>query len=291
MLRRVLATLAILTPLVACSPANQSDSVPAESAAPAASAPAAEVAASAPATAAGTSAPAATASAPTAASAPSAAATPPATPVAATAPDEANAPRLGTDYFVLSPPQPQYAPATGKIEVAEVFSYACVHCAQFQPTANAWLKSKPADVHWEYVPGVFGGIWDNFARAYFAAEILGVRERTHDDIFKAVHIDHTITSGSLEEIADLYAKFGADRAKFLDTENSFGVTAKLNRAKQFALRTGVSATPTIIIDGKYRVMVTPDRGFEGMLKTVDYLIAHERAGTVPAATANGATGN
>lgn len=203
-------------------------------------------------------------------------ATPPPTAKPATRPAAAApAPRLGTDYEVLSVPQPKYG--IGKIEVAEVFSYRCIHCAEFQPLINTWRKTMPADARWEYVPAVFGGSWDDFARAYFAADILGVHKKTHDAAFKGIFVDELIKTGSPEEIADMYAKFGVDRAKFLSTMQSFGVTAKLNRARQFALRTGVDSTPTIIINGKYRVKVTPDRGFAGMLATADYLIARERA--------------
>lgn len=205
--------------------------------------------------------------------APPTAAKPAARPAAAQAP--ALAPRLGTDYVVMPIAQPTYG--QGKIEVAEVFSYRCIHCAEFQPSVNAWKKTMPADVRWEYVPGVFGGSWDDFARAYFAAEILGVQKKTHDAVFKGVFVDQLVKTGTPDEIADMYAKFGVDRAKFLSTMQSFGVTAKLNRARQFALRTGVSATPTIIVNGKYRVNVTTDRGFGGMFSTVNYLIARERA--------------
>jgi thiol:disulfide interchange protein DsbA len=194
-----------------------------------------------------------------------------------------NAPRLGTDYEILPTPQPTWG--QGKIEVAEVFSYACIHCAQFQPTVDIWLKKLPKDVRYEYVPAVFAQVWENFARAYFAAKVLGVQERTHDAIFKAVHIDHTVKSPSPEGIADWYATQGVDRTKFLDTMNSFGVTAMVNRAKQFALRTGIDGTPTIIVAGKYKVNVNADRGFDGMLATVDYLLARERtlSTTTPAA--------
>lgn len=203
-------------------------------------------------------------------------ATPPPTAKPATRPAAAApAPRLGTDYEVLPVPQPKYG--VGKIEVAEVFSYRCIHCAEFQPLINTWKKTMPADARWEYVPAVFGGSWDDFARAYFAADILGVHKKTHDAAFKGIFVDELIKTGTPEEIADMYAKFGVDRAKFLGTMQSFGVTAKLSRARQFALRTGVSATPTIIINGKYRVTATRDRGFAGMLATVDYLIARERA--------------
>jgi len=209
-------------------------------------------------------------------------ATPPPTAKPATRPAAAApAPRLGTDYEVLPVPQPKYG--VGRIEVAEVFSYRCIHCAEFQPLINTWKKTMPADARWEYVPAVFGGSWDDFARAYFAADILGVHKKTHDAAFKGIFVDELIKTGTPEEIADMYAKFGVDRAKFLGTMQSFGVTAKLNRARQFALRTGVSATPTIIINGKYRVTATRDRGFAGMLATVDHLIARERA-AAPKAT-------
>lgn len=196
------------------------------------------------------------------------------------------APRLGVDYEVMPIPQPTYG--QGKIEVAEVFSYRCIHCAEFQPSVNIWKKTMPADVRWEYVPGVFGGSWDDFARAYFAAEILGVQKRTHDAVFKGVFVDQLIKTGTLEEIADMYGKLGVDKTKFLGTMQSFGVTAKLNRARQFALRTGVTATPTIIVNGKYRINVTADRGFNGMLSTLNYVIAKERAEAPKAKPALGA---
>ena len=200
---------------------------------------------------------------------------PAAKPAARPASAPAAVPRAGVDYEVLTVAQPTYG--QGKIEIAEVFSYRCVHCAEFQPSVNAWKKALPADVRWEYVPAVFGGSWDDFARAFFAAQVLGVQPRTHDLVFKAIFVDQSVKTGSLDEIADMYAKFGVDRTKFLATMKSFGVTAKLNRAKQFALRTGITATPTIIVNGKYRVNVTSDRGFPGMLSTVNYLIVQERA--------------
>lgn len=194
-------------------------------------------------------------------------------PVAALAQAPAEAPRVGVDYVVLNPAQPTYG--QGKIEVAEVFGYSCGHCANFQPQVNAWKKRLGADVRFTYVPGVFGGIWDNFARAYFAAEAMGVLDKTHDAVFKAIHLERKISSGSLEEIAGLYGNLGVDQKVFLSTMNSFAVNAKLSRAKQFSQRTGVTGTPTIIVAGKYRVQVS-DRGLQGLISTTDWLLARER---------------
>jgi thiol:disulfide interchange protein DsbA len=265
MLRRVLLAL-LLSPLIAC----------AQSEAPTAAAPA-------------TQAPAATAPAPA-----PAVETPAATPAASTelasnqpapapAPPTGEAPRLGIDYEILEAPQPTWG--RGKIEVAEVFGYTCPHCAHFQPLVNEWHKTLPADVRFEYVPAAFGGAWDALAKAFYAAEALGVRERTHDAVFDAIHNQHKLVGITDEEIADLYASLGVDRAKFLAQLTSFGTNAKIARARQFATRTGVTGTPTIIVNGKYRVNVTQDRSFKGMLATVDYLVALERAGQAPPAGA------
>ncbi|KAA2284003.1 thiol:disulfide interchange protein DsbA/DsbL [Arenimonas fontis] len=189
-------------------------------------------------------------------------------------------PREGVDYEVLPTPQPTYAGGDG-IEVAEVFSYTCIHCANLQPHVNTWKAKLPADVRFVYVPAAFGGAIDNFARGYFAAEAMGLLDRTHDAMFQAVLVERRFQSGSEEEIADWYAAQGADRGTFLSTMRSFAVTGKVNRARQFGLRTGVSATPTMIVAGKYRATATRDRGMQGLLDTVDWLVARER-GNAPA---------
>jgi thiol:disulfide interchange protein DsbA len=209
-----------------------------------------------------------------------------AAPTFAAAQAPAAAPRQGVDFEVISPAQPTFGPP-GKIEVAEVFSYHCIHCADFQPFVDRWKARLPADVRLTYVHAAFGGVIDNLARGFYAAEALGATDRTHAGVFRAFHVERKIRTGSIDEVADVYAGLGLDRARMLETMNSFGVTSKVNRAKQFAQRTGVNSTPTIIVNGKYRVNATPQGGFEGLLRTVDALVARERAAarTAPAAAA------
>ena len=108
-------------------------------------------------------------------------------------------------------------------------------------------------------------------------------DKTHEAVFRAVHEEHAISSGTPEEIAGLYAKFGVDHDKFLAAMNDPGTDQRLAHARQFVLATGIQGTPTIIIDGRYRISATVDRGFPGMLATADYLIALERAAIKKAA--------
>ncbi|MFY2763083.1 thiol:disulfide interchange protein DsbA/DsbL [Arenimonas sp. MALMAid1274] len=189
-------------------------------------------------------------------------------------PDPANAPREGIDYKVLPEPQPTFG--QGGIEVAEVFAYTCIHCANLQPAIDTWKPRLPSDVRFVYVPGAFGGIGDNFARAYYAAETMGLLEKTHSKMFNAVFVEKAFTNASEEEIADWYATQGANRDAFLSTMKSFAVTAKLNKARQFAMRTNIESTPTLIIAGKYSAQQN-ERGPDGLFRTIEWLVARERA--------------
>ena len=251
------------------APAPAAEAAPAAEPAAETPAPAAETTETAPGDTASTETPAAEGDTP----APAA----PEAPAPAPAPvvDMANAPREGIDYTVLATPQPTYG--QGGIEVAEVFAYTCIHCANLQPMLNTWKPTLPSDVRFVYVPGAFGGVSDNFARGFFAAEAMGLLDKTHDAAFKAVLIDRKFQTGSVEEIADFYASQGADRAAFLSTMQSFAVDAKVNRARQFALRTNVNSTPTMIVNGKYSAVANGERGAEGLLQTVEWLVARERA--------------
>lgn len=192
---------------------------------------------------------------------------------------QTSAPRLNVDYTVLVAPQPVYFPIKGKIEVAEVFSYACGACASANPAINAWQKSKPADVNFVYIHSVVqGGPWERFARGFFAAEAKKIQAKSHDAIFQAVFVDQKLANtASLEDIAKFYSKYGVSSARMLAIMKSPSISAKLNRSKQFTMRTGASSTPTIIVAGKYKVNATREGGFAGMMRTVDFLVAKERA--------------
>lgn len=184
-------------------------------------------------------------------------------------------PVAGTDYEVIEGGKP-FAAAKGKIEVAEVFSYACVHCAHFEPTLRAWQRKQPADVQLTAVPAALMQAWVPFARAYYAAEASGLLPKTHEAMFKALHENGTlpIRNVSVEELTTFYAGYGADRAKFDALLRSDAIGAKVERARQFAMDSGVAGTPMLIVAGKYRI--TGGDSYEDMLRIVDWLVARER---------------
>jgi thiol:disulfide interchange protein DsbA len=194
-------------------------------------------------------------------------------------PPQGPAPVAGTDYEQIAGGQP-YQPLDGKIEVVEVFGYVCPACASFHPLVSDWEKKLPADVRFTYVPAPFGPEWNPYAKAFYVAESMGLVKRTHDALITAIHVQHTMPGEGdkpdEQKIANFYATYGANPAQFFAAMNSFAVASKVKRGEQFMMRSGVSSTPTLVIDGKYRV--TGGKNWQDKLRIADHLIAMERAG-------------
>lgn len=183
------------------------------------------------------------------------------------------------EHYDLIPGGQPFEPLEGKIEVVEVFNYVCPACAMFQPLVNNWKARLPADVRFTYVPAPFGGNWDPYVRAFYAAEAMGIGDAAHDGIFQAIHVERTLKgergTDSAEDLARAYAKFGADPAQFASTMASFTVNAKFGRAKQYIAQQRANSTPTMIVNGRYRIK---GRNFEEMLQNTDRVISQVRVG-------------
>jgi len=95
-------------------------------------------------------------------------------------------------------------------------------------------------------------------------------------LFKAVHEDKQRIE-DIDALAKFFVAQGVDEKQFRDAYSSFGVAAKINRGKQMTQRYGITGTPTLVINGKYRTSASEAGSHEGMLKAANKLIEQERA--------------
>lgn len=187
----------------------------------------------------------------------------------------------GRDYHLINPPQPTDA---DQVVVTEVFSYACPHCAEFQPYAEE-LKSKlPKGVKFTLLPAVFNAMWEPYARAFYTAQSMGLVDKTHQALFDAIHRDHQPLR-TIQDMANLfYANYGANPGEFLSTATSFVIDGEMAQGDQKVRAYQVDATPTIVIDGKYRVVASSELGIgfqqvvQIALRLVDQEVAARHAG-------------
>src|SRR5580693_9011503 len=194
----------------------------------------------------------------------------------------------GVNYFLIQPARPTSVPA-GKVEVTEVFSYACPACNIFQPTMHKLKQSMPVNVVVDYLPAAFNTAedWPMFQLAYVTAQLLGVDQQTHDAMFDTVWKggDLSITDSTrglksrmptIEDAAKFYnQRAGVPVDKFIATSKSFSADLKVRTDEELMMAYKVDRTPTIVVNGKYRMQVESAGGNDQLIDLVKYLVAKE----------------
>ena len=198
--------------------------------------------------------------------------------------------REGKHYFLISPPQPTSLPR-GKIEVTEVFSYGCPICNRFLPVMHKLSSSLPADAVLDYLPASFipSEDWPMFQRAYLTAQALGVADRAHDAMFAAVWETGELATmdpitqrlkaqlPTIEDAARFYHRVtGVSAADFTAAASSIGVNTRVYHADDLVMKYGVSGTPTIVVNGKYRLDQSATGSSDEFIELVKWLVAKER---------------
>lgn len=181
--------------------------------------------------------------------------------------------RAGEHYIELPAPAPTQDP--DKIEVAELFWYGCGHCFEFDPIIREWKTTLADDVHFRYVPAMFGGAWNTHAQLFFTVEALGKLDDTHSVIFNALHRENNRLADEDAMIA-LLEPYDVSAEDFSRAWSSFGVRSKLDQATRLARAYRATGVPTLIVDGKYRIEGAMVGGFDEMLKVAEFLIEQER---------------
>ena len=180
----------------------------------------------------------------------------------------------GIHYDVISPPI--RTPNPGKIEVVEFFWYGCGHCFNFEPMISQWKKTLADDVEFQPTPAMWNPTMELHARAFYAAEALGVGETIHPAIFQAMNVDRKPLK-SEQELARLFEANGVATEDFTKAFNSFGVNSQVRQASARARAAKLTGTPAMMVDGKYFISTRKAGSQANMLKLADYLVVKERA--------------
>ena len=184
--------------------------------------------------------------------------------------------QLGTHYERL-PAAQGTSSSPNQIEVAEVFWYGCPHCYTFDPYLENWMEDIPDDVSFVRIPAVWNALLVIHARAYYAAQALGVSEDLHADFFREIHINRNGLD-SQAALVEFFSSHGVDADDFNAAYESFAVNTRMNRADELARRYRIASVPTVIINGKYTTDAGMAGSYEELMELIDELVAMERAG-------------
>jgi len=197
----------------------------------------------------------------------------------------------GQHYFRVEPAQPtQVAP--GKVEVVEIFSYACPACNAYYPVMDKLKAALPKPAHLSYLPASWHPEedWQTFQRAFFAAQSLGLVERTHGAVFDAIWKTGELAimdpvskrpktmMPTIIDVAKFYARTtNVKAAAFVDAAHNFSVDTRMREADAQIRAYQPDGTPTVIIDGRYRLTPQTAGGEEPFVHLVTWLVAQRIA--------------
>lgn len=203
--------------------------------------------------------------------------------------------QAGKHYTVL--PQAQRTDvARGKIEVLEVFSYGCPACNTFRPVMTQLKAGLPANAQIAYLPASWNKAeaWPMFQRAYLTAQQLGIADKAHDSMYEAIWTTGelgVIEPGTrrlktklptIEDAARFYERVaGVKAADFVAAAKSFNIDLKMRQADGKINDMKVTGTPTIVVNGKYRINNEHLSTAAEFVDLVKYLVARETAAATP----------
>jgi len=176
----------------------------------------------------------------------------------------------GKDYALVDFPQATTDPK--RVEVLELFFYGCPHCFELEPLLVAWTKKLPRHAYFRRMPAIFNDGWVPMAKAFYAAEALGVTEKLHADLFNAIHLQG-INLNNRDNLLRFVAGRGVDAGKFGAAYDSFGVQNKVKQARDLTGAYGIQGVPSLIVDGKYRTSSSMTGSHEQLFPVLDQLIA------------------
>ena len=178
-------------------------------------------------------------------------------------------------YEIIIPPQPTSTP--DKVEIVEVFWYGCPHCYSFLSVLDDYIREAPEYVEFRRMPAIFRMAWSMHARAFYIASALGIVEQTHRAFFEELHENNRMMVTEAE-LREFFGRFGISEGKFNSLFRSFAVQSNLRKSEIMQVRYGISGTPTLVVNGKYRVTARLAGSVNDMILTASALAAGEHQG-------------
>lgn len=188
----------------------------------------------------------------------------------------------GVNYRPLVPAQPTDA-APGKVEVVEVFWYACAHCYALDPYIESWRKTKPAYIEFKRVPVTWQAVHQSHAKLFYTLEALGKEETLHSAVFAEMHEKKNFMymQGDDKETMNAQVTFakahGISETDFTNAYNSFTVQTDMAKADDLVHRYHVDGVPLLVINGKYVTDVNMAGSQANVMSIVNDLAASEKS--------------
>lgn len=154
----------------------------------------------------------------------------------------------GVHYEVIS------ETASAKPEIKEFFSYFCVHCYRFESIAKALAAEYPEQFDKAHVSFInYKGMGIAMSRAYVVAKQKGMEDEFSSLVFRRNFVERNMIE-TQDQLNGIFAELGMSAEDAEKAMNSFSVRGMANKMDRDAGNLRVNATPTFIVNGKYKIL-------------------------------------
>jgi protein dithiol oxidoreductase (disulfide-forming) len=189
--------------------------------------------------------------------------------------------KVGVNYAPVVPAQNTSA-EPGQVEVVEFMWLGCPHCADLQPTIEAWLKQKPDYVKFVQEHVMWSAVHRAHGRLLYTLQALNQGALVHK-AFDEIHVRKNMLvslKGDDAETLSIQTAFakanGISEADFKREYNGFTVNSRLQKADELNRRYRTESVPVVFINGKYRTDVGMAGGKQQLMQLITDLAAVEK---------------
>ena len=171
----------------------------------------------------------------------------------------------GTHYEVLDTPK------TTQPEIVEYFSLYCMACFRFEPIANDLKSAFPKSFRKSHMSGLSpqANMGERMTQAYALARFKNLAKQFNNIVFKTNFSDRN-TIETTEQLITALEKAGINAEDAKTGLNSFSIKARARQMDKEARDRNVRGTPTLIVNGKYKININ---GFRNSNNLSDDLVA------------------
>lgn len=171
----------------------------------------------------------------------------------------------------------------GQVGVWFFFNYGCPVCNAFEPTISKWYNEKKDEKLMDFVdvpvawthPG-----WDDYARAFYIEQSLGVLDKGHHAMFVAVHGNGEDVPAqdltSKEKMREFFQKeLGVKPDDFDSHYDTFDLRMHMKQGQMLVQALGIQAIPSVVVAGKYYADIQTAGGMDQLIGVINFLVNKE----------------
>ena len=135
-------------------------------------------------------------------------------------------------------------------QVIKFFSYACSHCYALDPFIEIFKKNNN-NINFKYVPAIFSDQMIPLAKLFFTLDTMNLLPKLHESVYEVIHVDkkRIFTDKKIFEWAEENELINF--FQFKKIYDSFDTNNKILYAKNLTIKSQITGTPYLMINGKY----------------------------------------